>query len=340
MSQSPEYIKTSMAAAITLGLERGRFYRNARLTGLNLLLTYDDFCKGRCAYCGLRYQKEGDASDTFIRVEWPTYKHEEILAAFKSHPHIMERVCLSMQTHRRAWDDNLHIINRWANEGQQLISALIAPTVCRGKPLSSIKEAGADMCGVAIDCATPELFDRYRGKGIKGPHRWEHYWNTVGEAVDTFGSGNVGIHLIVGLGESELEAIQVIQKAQDMGASTHLFSFFPEGGTPLQDTKQPPLGQYRRVQLARYIINNGYGRLEDMTFNQFGQLTGFGLNEENLVNNGEAFMTSGCPGKDGKTVACNRPFGNERPSQAIRNFPFPPNEDDICTIKKQLWQGI
>jgi biotin synthase len=33
-------------------------------------------------------------------------------------------------------------------------------------------------------------------------------------------------------------------------------------------------------------------------------------------------MTSGCAGHDGRN-ACNRPFGNERPSMRQRNHPMP-----------------
>ena len=39
-----------------------------------------------------------------------------------------------------------------------------------------MKKAGADRVGIAIDAATPELFDQLRGKGVGGPHRWDHYW--------------------------------------------------------------------------------------------------------------------------------------------------------------------
>jgi biotin synthase len=46
-------------------------------------------------------------------------------------------------------------------------------------------------------------------------------------------------------------------------------------------------------------------------------------------------MTSGCPGKD-KKVACNRPYGNERPSGPIRNFPFMPEPEDIEEIRMQM----
>ena len=50
---SPEYIQTSLAAAMSLGFEPGSFKEPVRLTGLNILLTYDAGCLGKCAYCGI-----------------------------------------------------------------------------------------------------------------------------------------------------------------------------------------------------------------------------------------------------------------------------------------------
>ena len=56
---------------------------------------------------------------------------------------------------------------------------------------------------------------------------------------------------------------------------------------------------------------------------------------DSLLQSGDPFTTSGCPGRDGK-VACNRPYGNERPSGPIRNFPFMPEPEDIEEIRMQL----
>jgi biotin synthase len=103
----------------------------------------------------------------------------------------------------------------------------------------------------------------------------------------------------------------------------------------LQGYAQPSYGNYRRIQLARYIINEGLGTIDDMQFNDKGQIIQFGVDTNNIIENGEAFMTSGCSGKDGK-VACNRPFGNERPSKPIRNFPFLPEDNDKQMIREQL----
>jgi biotin synthase len=72
-----------------------------------------------------------------------------------------------------------------------------------------------------------------------------------------------------------------------------------------------------------------------MTFDKNGTLTDFGIPVDPLIESGEPFMTSGCPGRDGK-VACNRPYGNERPSGPIRNFPFRLEPEDIEEVRRQL----
>ena len=77
-----------------------------------------------------------------------------------------------------------------------------------------------------------------------------------------------------------------------------------------------------------------------MSFNDDGQVVDFGVEHlDEIIEQGVAFMTSGCPGADGM-VACNRPFGNERPSSPFRNYPFPPDIEDIALICLQLQQGL
>jgi len=333
---SPEYIQTSLAASLTLGFQPGSFHRNAKLKGLNLLLHYEEGCLGKCHFCGLsRSRRQGPREKTFIRVDWPLYSLEDIIQSTKGKDQL-HRVCISMITHPKAMEDTFHVIKRLRDETDLCISVLISPTLIHQEDsLIAMKKAGADRVGVAIDAATPQLFDQLRGKGVGGPHQWGHYWKVVHMATSVFGRFYVGIHLIVGLGETEREMVEAIQKGQDMGAHTHLFSFFPEKGSPMEGHPPPSLGQYRRIQLARWIINEGLGSANQMKFNGNGRLIDFGIEIEPLVQIGEPFMTSGCPGRDGR-VACNRPYGNERPSGPIRNFPFMPEKEDIEDIKKQL----
>jgi len=112
-------------------------------------------------------------------------------------------------------------------------------------------------------------------------------------------------------------------------------------GSPMERHLSPPLGQYRRIQLARWIINECLGSLGQMRFDERGRLVDFGVDGGPVIQMGEPFKTSGCPGRDGK-VACNRPYGNERPSGPIRNFPFMPESEDIEEIRAQMeeWKTI
>lgn len=339
--ESPEYVRTSLAAAMTLGFKNGWFYRDARLPCINLLLTYSSGCAGNCGYCGLSMRRPGEYTDkSFIRVEWPTIHIDDIIKEISQRMDRIKRVCISMITNTKAIRDTIDITNRIKNSIDIPVSLLISPTILEKDHLLQFKKNGADRLGIAIDCATPELFEQIRGKGVKGPHDWEKYWNCYEEAIDVFGKRMVGVHLIVGLGETEREMVKIIQRSYDLGGCTHLFSFFPEKDSNLSNHPQPPIGQYRRIQLARYLIDEGMIRCEDFKFDESGKIIEFGMSDEKLasvVHEGTPFMTSGCPGEDG-VVACNRPYANCVPGPEIRNFPFNPESEDIEQILKELGQ--
>jgi biotin synthase len=338
IKESPEFVRLSLAAAMTLRLASGRFYRNARLYCINLLLTYSNGCAGRCSYCGLSRQRIGEYGEkTFIRVAWPTYRLSTIRERIRQYAGWVERICISMITNPRSAEDTTFIIRYLREELDLFVSLLITPTIVTDTLLEKFREAGADMVGVAIDTATEELFKRHRGEGVRGPHRWEIYWQVMDRAVGVFGKGKVGCHLIVGLGETEQEMVETMQRVRDLGARTHLFSFYPEPGSPLQDKPPCNVSQYRRIQLARYLIDHDLSRAEQMEFDAAGKMVGYGLPTDKIdeiVNSGRPFQTSGCPGKsmDG---ACNRPFGDGPPSD-IRSFPFELSEEDIHLVKQQI----
>jgi biotin synthase len=329
----------SLAAAMTLDFKKGLFYRNARLYCINLLLTYQDGCIGSCAYCGLSKQREGEYKDkSFIRVTWPTYELGEIINRIVERQNRIKRICVSMITNERAKKDVIEVVQRIREELDIPISLLITPTIVNKADLQNFKQSGVDRIGIAIDTATPELFEKFRGKEVRGPHKWSKYWKCFEEGVSVFGKRMVGAHWIVGLGETEKEMVTAIQKTYDIGGVTHLFSFFPEHHSVLSSHPQPPISQYRRIQLARYLIDEGIARSEKFSFNEEDKIVHFGIEGErllNIIDSGVPFMTSGCPDAEGR-VACNRPYANSLPGPNIRNFPFVPEPQDIVKIKKEL----
>ena len=336
--ETPEYLKMSMAAALTLGFKNGRFYRNARLYCINLLQTYSNGCIANCSYCGLSGNRSTNVKvKSFIRVDWPTYAIEDIIEKMTIHKHKFTRICISMITRKISPQDVINTIKKIRVQIDTPISVLISPTVTQASDLVKFKKNGADKIGVAVDAATPELFDKYRGKGVKGPHQWGKYWDTYQQAIEIYGSGNAGVHLIVGLGETEKEMAKAIQRAFDMGGETHLFSFYPEHGSQMEPQPPPPIGQYRRIQLARFLIDEDVTHIKNIRFDSSGRIADFGLPKyelEEIIRSGRPFMTSGCKGKDGR-VACNRPYANFPPPD-IRNYPFDLDHKDVKMAVRQL----
>jgi len=337
--ESPGYLRMSLAAAMTLDLKPGLFYRNAKLHCVNLLLTYPEGCAARCAYCGLSGGRPGPESEkSFIRVGWPTYGLADIIERIASRRERVKRICISMVTRKKALQDTKDICRRLRKALDIPVSLLISPTLVGPADLRDFKEAGADKIGVAVDLATPALFDLWRGKGVGGPHRWKVYWRCLGDAIDVFGTGMAGAHFIAGMGETEREMCHVLQRVRDMGGSTHLFSFYPEAGSSLSGKEPPPMDQYRRIQIARHLIDNDVRDAKEYRYHRDGRIIDFGMTPkalDGIIDSGEPFRTSGCTGYSGE-VACNRPFANSRPGPDMRNYPFRPDRSDIRRIRRQI----
>ena len=183
-----------------------------------------------------------------------------------------------------------------------------------------------------MDAATEAVFNRVKGKDAGGSYSWERQFNMLSEALAVFGKGNVSTHVIVGLGETEREAAEILQRCVDMGVLPAFLLLHLSEARHWRISLRQTLESYRRIQVARYLIVKGLGRFEDMEFDDEGKIAGFGLAKEKLktvIESGEPFQTSGCQD-------CNRPFYNEKPSGPIYNYPKKPNKKEIEKIKQQL----
>ena len=343
--RSPEYVQLSTAAAITLGLLPGRMYRTECTHCLNLLVSYPEGCRANCSYCGLARHRDGKtayAERNFIRVEWPAVRFDELMARIAGGEDggRFQRMCLSMITHPDSDRDTLTLLHQWVEVLPHIpVSILSNPTTLAYADLEALRDAGAEIFTVALDAATPDLFERTRGRTVKSPHTWERYWRALEWAAEVFGPGRFGAHLICGLGETEAELLRCCQAIRDRGGRTHLFAFQPEAGSQLEDRPPVPAGQWRRVQLGRYLIDHAGARVEAMAFDAAGRLLDYGAPApalERALAGGTPFRTSGCPGPEDDAVsACNRPYGDCTPRD-IRSFPFPLQEADVAAVRRQL----
>ena len=336
---SPEYVRISMASAIALRMRSGRFSREFEFGGINLLLSYGQGCRSDCGYCGLARTRPGSYEDkSFIRVEWPLVRTDDLVERMARFEPALTRLCISMVTHGRAYRDTCDITRRVAERVRTPISILVAPPTLRRERLENFRSIGVDMIGIGLDAVTEELFGNIRTEVPAGGLKWEKYWEVVSDAREIFGPWKVNVHTLVGLGEADQDLLSLFVALRDRQIFSYLFCFNPEPDSRMAAQPPPSLRRWRRVQLARYLIETeGYG-LEQFGFDGDGGLARLQAGRsaiETVVADGSAFMTNGCPDGAGEP-GCTRPYGSYRPGEPFRDYPFAPAPSDLEEIRQQL----
>lgn len=105
----------------------------------------------------------------------------------------------------------------------------------------------------------------------------------------------------------------------------------------MKNAEPCPAGQFRRIQLARFLIDCSLVVASQMDFDENGRITGFGLRGtelDDIVDTGESFTTSGCPGKT-MNCACKRPYA-DGPTGDIRRYPFSLEPEDVQQAREQM----
>ena len=287
----PEKVRVSTGTVGLLGLDN--IMLKVKPTTAYLMTHTEDGCVGNCAFCP--QARESHSSKSHLsRVLWPTYPSIDVLEALGRAPEReLRRVCIQAVNYPGFFED-VHALLRGIGAATDTpVSLDTCPLT--GEQMRKLKEAGLDRIGIPLDASTPVLFDKVKGMEVGGPFSWEDHMEALGAAVEVFGRGRVMTNLIIGIGETEEEAVNFIQALMDMGVQTALFAFTPIRGTNLQ----------------------GHARSDDMEFDDGGAIVGFGADPgvlAGVLKKGDVFCTSGCPG-------CNRPFYNERPSGPLFNYP-------------------
>jgi biotin synthase len=338
---SPDYVRISMAAAIELGLKPGRIY-GCGCGCINLLQNYPEGCFANCSYCGLARERPGLAeNNSFIRVDWPLFPTDLVAEkiAEKETESSVGRVCIAQVQDHRANDDLLEMTRCIRKHAPKVpISALAMATLLDKNTLHEIQKAGADIIGIGMDAATEEIFYNTRGKGAKGPHDWNYHWEVVHMARDMYGPFKVNCHIIIGLGETDRDLIEMFINCHSKKIACYLFSFNPEPGTVMENIPRQPIKRHRRVQLIKYLIEEKDLNREAIQFNKNGFISGIDLKDtfiRDTIDEGVPFMTNGCPDRDG-VMACNRPYGSYRPREEYRDYPFKPTGDQLNIIREQM----
>ena len=325
----PEKIRVSLGSAMVLGLLKGKL--DAAPTTAYLMTYRKGKCVANCGFCPQARKGHGRA-DMLSRISWPAFPTEEVLNGITEavRDSSIKRVCVQALNYPQVFAHLLALVKTINQRVKVPISVSCQPL--NTENIRRLAEAGAERIGISLDAATEELFDKVKGLSAGGPYRWESQFRVLNEAVGIFGKGKVSTHLIVGLGETEREMVNIIQKCVDIGVLPALFAFTPIPGTALENNAQPQIQKYRQIQIARHLVWNGIARYEDMRFDMDDCISDFGVEKKALtriIQAGTPFLTSGCPN-------CNRPYYNEKPSGPIYNYPRSISQKELTEIKNQI----
>ncbi len=312
-------VRVAFGTGAVLGLWDGRI--EVAPTTAHFLIYQEKRCRANCTFCP---QASGSSADLRMlsRVVWPVYDLDRVVQSLSSNPEKFQRICIQSVNYPKSLDDVCTIVKKIKEVSKAPISVSSNP-ISVGE-IDKLKSAGVDRLCIPLDACTPEIFSR-----TKEGYDWEKHIDALEHAGRVF--DGVTTHLIIGLGETEEEAVRALQILADKGITVGLFALTPIRGTQLEKQKQPELSSYRRIQLARYLMQKKITSADKMRFTN-GVLNDFGVGSEVLnevVSSGAPFKTSGCDG-------CNRPFYNESPRGPIYNFPREPTIMEIEEIKKTL----
>ena len=329
----PEKIRVSIGSAILLGLKHGKIL--VPPTTLYMLTYCPGRCLANCSFCAQARESNSDLSH-LSRVVWPIFETSRVIEKIKLLKNLssIRRICIQSLNYPNAFNDVLSLVKIIKNSTKIPISISCQPF--NEKELRALREEGVERISIPLDAITEEIFERIKGRGVKGPYSWKEHIEKLKLAVKIFGRNKVTTHLIIGLGEKEIDACKIIQFLHDYGITVGLFALTPLKGTKMEKEKQPDLNYYRRIQLLRYLIVNGLTRVENMDFNENGEIVDFGIplmKIHEIIQTGNPFLTSGCPN-------CNRPFYNERTLGPIYNFPRPLTKEEKIKIENALIESI
>ncbi|MFX0009078.1 MAG: radical SAM protein [Candidatus Hermodarchaeota archaeon] len=310
-----EKIRVSIGSAAVLGLYQTEMFKDFPTTCY--VMTY---IKGHCiANCGFCPQaRESKSSiEKLSRITWPIFPFKDFLTKLTYLPvkKRFKRICIQTLNYPNNFEDLIEIVSM-IKKNVNIPISIAVPPMSREK-LQDLKLKGVERVGIALDGASATIFEKVKGTGVNGPYKWEHHFKVLKEAIEIFSNGCVTTHIIIGLGESEKEVLELVEKLNTLQIRVSLFAFAPIKGTHLENLEPPELLIFRKLQLGWFLLMNNILDLENIIFNSKDEIIKFNLNKKelwNIIEGSNVFETSGCPG-------CNRPYYTSKPTGPIYNYP-------------------
>ncbi len=305
-------IKVSAGTASVLGLKKIKM--DVSPTTAHLL--HGEKCANNCKFCPQARESHSDL-ELLSRIVWPSYEINKVIESLKEafDKEELKRACIQATNGKGAFEKSKELLEMISKQTRMPLS--VASNINSVEKVKALIEAGAQKVCIAMDAATDKIHCDIKG------NNYDQKKKLLKMCAELF-PGKISTHFIVGMGESEEAVIKEIDTMYQWGVTVGLFAFTPIKGTEMENVNPPQIGQYRRVQIANYLLKRQYATKENMIFNE-GRLIEITLEKEQLLKilkNGTAFETAGCPG-------CNRPYYNEKPGGVMYNYPRALNNEEV-----------
>ncbi|PMQ01543.1 MAG: radical SAM protein [Dictyoglomus sp. NZ13-RE01] len=270
-------------------------------------------CLNNCAFC--TQARDSKSSGILLsRISWPPVEVDYLINLLeKRNP--FKRICIQ-STKNVHWEDTIEYLIK--NLQKFNIPISISSPIEDFNTIERFLNLGVDKINLSLDVINKNKFEEYKGESFT------KRLSFIIESSQKF-PHKITTHIIIGLGEKEKEAIEIINELIQNNITIALFAFTPIPGTRLENQSPPDYLTYRKIQLITFLLKERLVKFEDLTFDNDKLII-----EEDLIKKASLFFekiftTSGCPN-------CNRPYYNESPRITPYNFPRPLKENEIKEI--------
>ncbi|MCD6487647.1 MAG: radical SAM protein [Desulfurococcales archaeon] len=297
-------VRASLGTLIVAGIEDGFLPREARPTTAYLLQYSSNGCMARCRFC-IQSSSSSGRKLFLSRVSWPVVELDRFIEAVKDRD-LFKRVCFQTVIKKGFVEETFRAVEKLSILDTPLSLAI---TPVDKSVLEEFKRIGVEHLGVGLDTASPRIF-----KAMDKPFTWSRYIGFIRDGVEVFGSRKVDVHLVIGLGETVEEVLNILKLIYSLGAEASLFAYTPFRGLSYY-SKPPSLELYRFYQIVNHLLRIGVNPWRYILLEgdspRFRKELIRDLGWRTLY---EAVLTSGCP-------YCNRPYYNESPRGPFYNYP-------------------
>lgn len=323
------FLETIIGFKVRQGID----FTGIEISGLYLMQHLEEGCQANCAFCVQSEESMGTRKKSTLvdnkLMRFPTNVLKDTIHHAKKNG--VKRICVQTVYNKNTVTNLLSLVKFLRSISDIPITACCIP-ISRSS-LKALKKAGLDMIFINYETATPELFTQIRGKGRKGPYRWEKTTEAINDALEVFGKYKVGSHLQIGFGESPQDALALIQTMEDKKGKVSLIAFRPVPGTFMQDHERCTYASFHAIQLGSYLIQHKINRLNDFEFDADGNIKNFGLPESELkkiIQSGSPFRNrGGCPG-------CNRVYYETNPGERFYSYPRNLLPEELELIEQEI----